>query len=443
MPLFPSSAFKALPFAVLSTTALATDFVVTTGQDEFDGICDAHCSLRDAVQAANAQAGPDRVLLNSTYVLSRPAAGDGSPDEDDNQNGDLDVRDELVVRGQGEERTEIRGEGLNDRIFEVLPGARLALERLKISGGDSSSYGGALENHGDAVLSRVTLSDNQAAARREDNPANGGAIANFGTLGVFSSTLVRNQARGHDNPSLGGTLYNQGKLVVRDSLFKDGIAISLNADGLGGAMYNIGLADIARSSFIGNWVPEAGRASAILNEQAGVLKVTNSTFSDNISLSPVILNKAPSPAGTPSIELIHVTMVDNLGPAVENSGRLRIRNSLMAGNWDEDGEYAGACWNFGERYQFEAVGLLLGTDSGTCTADLYIDDAQTLTHLVHPLSAVDGRTYVHALRKNSLALDAGIGSCPRQDQRRRPRPRDGDGDGVAVCDLGAYERARP
>ena len=45
---------KTLPVVFLSaasTTARATDFLVTTDQDEFDGVCDVHCSLRDAIQA--------------------------------------------------------------------------------------------------------------------------------------------------------------------------------------------------------------------------------------------------------------------------------------------------------------------------------------------------------------------------------------------------------
>ncbi|PAU64806.1 hypothetical protein BZL41_08745 [Pseudomonas sp. PIC25] len=450
MSRFISSAFKAIPFTFLSaagTTAGAVDFLVTTEKDQFDGQCNAHCSLRDAVQAANELPGADRILLDAaTYILDRAAPDEnGVPlEEDDNLNGDLDIRDELAIQGLGEARTEIHGEALNDRIVEVRPDAKLTLVRLKISGGAGHINGGALENHGEAILNRVTLSDNQALARRADDAGNGGAIANFGTLGIFSSMLVRNEAKAGEGTGYGGALYNQGDAFVRDTLFREGRADNVwRESGSGGAIYNVGRVDIARSTFIGNWVGEFGRGGTLVNDRAGAVKLTNTTFSDNVAISPVIVNEQPNQAGTPSLELVNVTIVDNIGIGVYNGGRLRIRNSLIAGNWDEMGEYTYPCWNSGNRYRYEAIGLVLGDGGGNCSADRYVEDRHTLTRLVHPLTAFDERTYVHALRYNSMALDAGVGSCTTHDQRRRPRPRDGDGDGVAVCDLGAYERARP
>jgi CSLREA domain-containing protein len=456
MSCFPSSAFETLPvtlfLAITTSTALATDFTVTTGEDQFDGLCDAHCSLRDAVQAANDLAGPDRILLGSLYILSLPAPNQAGspPDEDDNLNGDLDIRDELIIRGQSEELTEIRGEGSNDRIIEVLPAAKLTLERLKVSGGSTSTYGGALENHGQARLSRVTLTANEAnadhASAGNTGVGHGGAIANYGDLSIFSSTFTHNRADGGDYEGFGGVLYNQGALLVRDSLFQDNRADAWSDEGgRGGVLYNLGHADLSRSSFIHNWAGELGRASALLNAGAGVLKVTNSTFSQNypVNGSGVITNEAPNDGGTPSAELINVTIADNLGNGLFNGGKLLIRNSLVAGNKDGWGGYTAQCRNFGSAYSYKAVGLLLGATAANCTAELYVANEYTLTRLLHPLSVFDERTHVHALRKYSPALDAGIGSCTRHDQRRRPRPRDGDGDGVAVCDLGAYERARP
>jgi len=454
MPRFPLLPFQILPsamyLALVSTTAMAADLRVSTGEDRFDGICNAHCSLRDAVAVANNRAGLDRILLSATYVLTRsaPNQNGSTMDEDRNRNGDLDIRDELIILGQGAERTEIKGaQGLGDRIFEVLPGASLTLERLKVSGGFTSFYGGGLENHGVARLNQVTFSDNQATSSNTD-PGNGGAIANYGGLSIFASTFTRNSAYGGQREDRsggaghGGVLYNQGQLLVRDSLFNGNRANSLSDEGFGGVIYNAALADISRSSFIDNWAAPAGKASAIHNVGAGVLKVTNSTFSQNIMDGPsgVITNDVPNQAGTPSAQLINITIADNLGNGLYNGGALLIRNSIIAGNTDGWGDYADQCRNIGNAYRYKAVGLVLGTGAGSCTAELYIDNAQTLTRLLHPLSAFNERTLVHALRQTSVALDAGIGSCPQHDQRKRPRPRDGDGDGVAVCDLGAYER---
>lgn len=451
-PLFAFKAFSVLLLgqALSVPASLAADWRVTVAEDQFDGVCNAHCSLRDAVQATNAHAGADRILLNATAVLSRPAASqDGSTlDEDDNQSGDLDIRDELIIRGQGSDKTAIEAlPALGDRLLEVRPGARLTLERLRLSGGFTSAYGGALENHGESRLSQVLLSDNQASSSNDDL-GSGGAIANYGTLSLFSSTLLRNSAFGGQSEDgrgvggHGGALYNSGQLLVRDSLFEGNRVSSLSDEGFGGALHNRGLADIARSTFIKNWAAPFAKASGIHNQGAGVVQVSNSTFSANVMDGPsgVITNEAPNLAGTPEVRLINVTIADNLGNGVYNGGKLRIRNSIIAGNSDGWGGYADNCLNFGLAPSYQALGLVLGTGAGSCTAELYIDNGQTLTQLLEPLSVHAQRTQVHALRPGSVALDAGLGSCTRHDQRRQPRPLDGDGDGVAICDLGAYER---
>ena len=47
----------------ISPFARATTFVVTKTADTNDGVCDADCSLREAINAANANPGPDVITL--------------------------------------------------------------------------------------------------------------------------------------------------------------------------------------------------------------------------------------------------------------------------------------------------------------------------------------------------------------------------------------------
>ena len=68
---------RTLPYlllAVLSLTpaAYAEEFVVTQEADTADGSCDLNdCSLREAVIAANALVGDDRITIPAgTYVLT-------------------------------------------------------------------------------------------------------------------------------------------------------------------------------------------------------------------------------------------------------------------------------------------------------------------------------------------------------------------------------------
>src|SRR5580693_472008 len=65
--------FPLLVLAVFAPAAFATDFTVTTTADTNDGACNVNaCSLRDAIAAANLNAGADRVVLGTgqTYLLS-------------------------------------------------------------------------------------------------------------------------------------------------------------------------------------------------------------------------------------------------------------------------------------------------------------------------------------------------------------------------------------
>src|SRR3989344_2882469 len=88
-------------------TVLAAAFTVTKIADTNDGVCDADCSLREAVGAANATAGADTVSIPAgTYTLSIAGAG-----EDTNTTGDLDITDDLTINGAGNTATIIDGGG--------------------------------------------------------------------------------------------------------------------------------------------------------------------------------------------------------------------------------------------------------------------------------------------------------------------------------------------
>src|SRR4030095_3590474 len=56
--------FLALFFTIEWTARAQNTFVVTKTADTNDGVCDADCSLREAVVAANTNAGADVVTFN-------------------------------------------------------------------------------------------------------------------------------------------------------------------------------------------------------------------------------------------------------------------------------------------------------------------------------------------------------------------------------------------
>src|ERR1700681_2346309 len=86
--LVPTALASLLVLVVFSSAAFATDYTVTKTADA-TGACNVNdCSLREAIAAANLNAGADRVVLGTgqTYVLSL---------------GRLTVTDALTIDGNG------------------------------------------------------------------------------------------------------------------------------------------------------------------------------------------------------------------------------------------------------------------------------------------------------------------------------------------------------
>lgn len=420
-----------------AATAHAATLLVTTTADSYDGRCNLHCSLRDAVQVANQTAGPSTILLPpGSYQLTRPALLDpqGDPIEDqDNRIGDLDVLGELRIRGLSTTTSRIEGRyELNDRLFEVLANAKLTLENLTLEDGHGEYNGGAVANQGQLQLRKVFALRNEGS--------NGGAIANYGNLRIEDSRFQENTAFGVFVTGKGGAVFNSGSVLVRGSNFYSNGAYDFSDSGEGSGIYNSGNATVESSTFHRNYNDSESEGGTITND-GGTLVLSNSTLSRN---NTALTNGHESSATSSKATLTNVTITLNqdfpMGKdAVENWGELLIRNSIIAGNQDDNGELTN-CTNLGGNYSYQAIGLLRNDESSNCGADLFVPLAQTFTQVLSPtLSKPSDTLWFHALLPSSPAIDAGIGDCIAKDQRGVNRPQDGNGDGVAVCDLGAYE----
>jgi CSLREA domain-containing protein len=102
----------AMLWALRRGPVLAATFSVTQFTDD-SGVCNANCSLREAILAANAAPGPDIISLPAgTHSLTITGAG-----EDNAASGDLDITEALTITGAGPDATVIEASGLADRIF--------------------------------------------------------------------------------------------------------------------------------------------------------------------------------------------------------------------------------------------------------------------------------------------------------------------------------------
>src|SRR5690242_2200973 len=96
-----------LSSVVFVIPAQAASFTVTKTADTNDGVCNADCSLREAISAANLSPGADTITLPAgTYQLT--LANAGGINEDGNASGDLDINDSLTINGAGSATTIIQ-----------------------------------------------------------------------------------------------------------------------------------------------------------------------------------------------------------------------------------------------------------------------------------------------------------------------------------------------
>jgi len=118
----------------------ATDYVVTRYDDPVPGSClSTDCSLREAIIAANAASGADRIFLSAgSYELA--LAGQS---EENAATGDLDLKYEVEIIGPGATMTTIDANSL-DRVFEVYAtGNGATIRGVTIRGGNLSGSGTA------------------------------------------------------------------------------------------------------------------------------------------------------------------------------------------------------------------------------------------------------------------------------------------------------------
>src|SRR2546426_3780585 len=206
----------------VNDTADAVDAVLGDGTCATAG---GTCTLRAAIQEANALPGPDTIMVPAgTYLLTIEGR-----DEDLAVTGDLDITDDVTITGAGADRTILDGNGI-DRIFDIeLPTSRVAIvvaiAALTIRNGNSGpgalADGGGLYNSGTLTLRDVVVANNTTAA------ASGGGITNINDI-----TLTDCVVSGNTTATYGGGIDNFGTATLEN------VTVSGNMSGLGGGIAN-------------------------------------------------------------------------------------------------------------------------------------------------------------------------------------------------------------
>jgi hypothetical protein len=364
------------------------------------------CTLRAAVMESNAVGSRDCIWLPAgTFLLTLTGVDDAA------ERGDLDLLDDVVIRGAGIAETILDGGGI-DRLFDVpwRGAGSVVLSGMTIRNG-FEVYGGGIwfDSGGVLALEDVAMRENVA------DLGEGGAIR----LGEGSAATIRRSAFTGNRALSASAIYAAGPLVVEDSTIS-----SHDPEGSPSAVvFAAAPTAFVRSTFDRN---EVGSLGCVVRVGLSVTTLQNVTFSGNRG------GRGAACSGTSGrLALWNVTIALHEGsPVLEaGGGQVELLQSVV-------GVPVGggpACLN-----RISSRGNNVDPD-GTCIGDGPGDRPARASRL-GPLADHGGPTRTHAPRAGSPVLDAGrAGACPARDQRGSLRPRDGDGDGTARCDVGAVE----
>jgi len=235
--------------AAAPITAAPAAAIVVTKTADTDGTCQSgvNCSLREAIKAANAQAGDDTINF-AAGVTGTINLGGPLPDLSTN----------IEINGPGANLLTVRrNTGGNYRIFNISGGMTVKISGLTISNGISpgndgdDTDGGGIFNLGALTLSYCSISDSYAPF--------GGGIFNKGAMTISNSTISGNTAERYgggilndffSSPTLtitnstisgnqtflyeGGGIYGSGTLRITNSTISGNTAGSRNTAGVGG-----------------------------------------------------------------------------------------------------------------------------------------------------------------------------------------------------------------
>jgi CSLREA domain-containing protein len=347
--------------ALAAPPATAAEFLVNSTADApADGDCSASCTLRDAVELANAGTELDVIKLPpGDYLLT--------------QNAQLALTQPVDIRGVSgatARNTKVRGNG-SARVFKSA--GNVTLTGFAISGGQDSASGegggGIYQESGNLVIRDVLVTGNTATGA---DKAQGGGISDrsSGTLTIEDSAIVGNQVMGGTEEGSGG-----------------GLRVSANT----------GLVSVTNTTIDGNTASGGGgssRGGGIATASPSLVQLQNTTIS---------ANKVTGASGFGG------NILASAGPTVS------ARNTLVAGGAASSSANCAAAPN-----SIDSRGNNLEPSIGCqfdATSDKHVDPK------LSALADNGGPTDTRAFPATSGAADGGSSTgCPAADQRGVSRP---------------------
>jgi hypothetical protein len=358
----------ALFVLALPAVASAATFTVTRTPDSNISGCEpAFCTLRQAIEAANAAGAGSKVVVPAgTYTLAF---------------GELLVKKPIAIEGAGSSQTIVDGAGAF-RVFSFgAEAAPAQLSKLTVQNGHVTSKfgepgGGGIRNFGSLTLESVTVRKNLVNPDEgsDELENGGGGILNKGSLTVLSSEIAENivepasaKAPRADN---GSAIQNAGDLRIVDSAILRNQAAGIYPSGAiftrRRAVGKPSTLELVRTRIEGNEA-QAGVDSEVKGMANGVgvyasetnLTVRESTIAGNRGAGPKVNGAALYFGYEGDLAFESSTVANNVAKGSESASggiviagdrpdSMRIVNSTVVGNEAAAPSAAGGVLHFGE-----------------------------------------------------------------------------------------------
>jgi hypothetical protein len=413
-------------------TATASDCATPTNTD---------CTLRDAIIAANNNAGADTIVFASALSGSTiTLTSDPEP-----------ITEAVDIQGfSGASGITVDGNNAY-RIFYVDPSTTydpVSISGMTLTNGYvNDSQGGAIFNEdADLTISNAVVNNSIASLTGRG----GGIYSLSGTVMIESSTIGGNHAY-----QSGGVGSYTGNLSITDSTvtgnYADGDTSSNGNNGYGGGVWTDGAGlTITRSTIDHNVAAYDGGGIYAVDDSGSAVKIVNSTIANNSAANDDAGGVYDNGAGN-TLTVIDSTVTGNT--AATDGGGLKavnlnsdpvLENSIVSGN--TSGTHSNTDdLEARDPYIFDTSFSLIGVP------DIYVNETVADSNItgvdpkLGPLADNGGPTQTMTLLCGSPAIDKGSAFTYSDDQRSLTRPVDladypnSTASGADGSDMGAVE----
>ncbi|MAU11905.1 MAG: hypothetical protein CL607_18915 [Anaerolineaceae bacterium] len=411
------------------------DFTVNSTADSVDinpgdGICAdsmGRCTLRASIIESNALRYIQNIYVPAgKYVLSIPGT-----DEDDGYTGDLDVRDEIFMFGDGPGLTIIDANGL-DRVFHFknslsyeagMPGSVIQWEShlhwMTIKGGYAPYGGGIYHKLGGLVISHVEITDNTTYSTHPCTLTSGAAVYSADVMQIEYASIVNNIAPSIGSDTSLGAITGSTALIHYSTIANNQVdwAIIIPEDSCDVLHHDNFL------YFDANTISNNAGGAVLVQSHQVILQA--STITNNAR--GVKVDTREDSSNLAGLESRFVTIADNTeyGIRIESADSIGSNGSIIANNGTD-------CILLGDQ-TISGEGNVFSDNS--CGTPAFTRNVSGVDPLLAPLADNGNGVPTRMLLPGSPAVDYAGGQC--LDQRFFTR------NFALVCDSGAVQQDAP